>query len=334
MNWFNQLNLVPKNFIVANIVDVMKEDPENGVNKVYQLANDFIPDDKIKETITMIKAYYDEHPSVKLLIKNICYNTDKAVLNHTIQNLCVHTALDGHTKRQQQSQKYQLFIPPLLSLRVSNDRHHANVTTVHQWVEEGKELGIHLFILSGENQLYQSDYLDLYEKHKDVQFILITSPNEVLTLEKTSLQKLWNVLPVVTYENKTSSKTLEALTQLKKSNLLYGVTSSLTETTLKEIIANETTLSLIRHGARFNACAYQYEFQTLTKDQHQYVSQWANEIRQTKPYLPFMISQKQSGNFMLSIKLQERLFEYEVMQATPVEIKGSLYQFLKASTVK
>ena len=40
MNFLNNMNLLPKNFIVANIVEVLKEDPENGVEKLYEMSRE------------------------------------------------------------------------------------------------------------------------------------------------------------------------------------------------------------------------------------------------------------------------------------------------------
>ncbi|MFQ7546582.1 MAG: hypothetical protein ACLRLE_11365 [Turicibacter sp.] len=48
MNFLNNMNLLPKNFIVANIVEVLKEDPDNGVEKLYEMSGTFITDSQIK----------------------------------------------------------------------------------------------------------------------------------------------------------------------------------------------------------------------------------------------------------------------------------------------
>ena len=55
MNFLNNMNLLPKNFIVANIVEVLKEDPENGVEKLYEMSESLITDEQVKNMIIQIK---------------------------------------------------------------------------------------------------------------------------------------------------------------------------------------------------------------------------------------------------------------------------------------
>ncbi len=89
MNFLNNMNLLPKNFIVANIVEILKEDPDNGVDKLYEMSGTFITDPQIKGVIDQIKMYYDTHPAIKRYVKNMMYNTNKTCLNHFLQNVAV-----------------------------------------------------------------------------------------------------------------------------------------------------------------------------------------------------------------------------------------------------
>lgn len=59
LNFLNNMNLLPTNFIVANIVEVLKEDPENGVDKLYEMSQNFITDPQIQQTVKEIKSYYE-----------------------------------------------------------------------------------------------------------------------------------------------------------------------------------------------------------------------------------------------------------------------------------
>ena len=329
MNWLNQLNLVPKNFIVANVVDTMKEDPENGLDKVYKLASDFLPDEQIKQTLEVVKSYYDTHPSVKLLVKNICYNTSKPVLNYTLQNLCVNAGLDGHEKRKKAQSLHQIDIPPIMSLVVAADEQLAGAPQVMSWIGEGKSLGIHVYLLKGPNVLYTQPYLNLYQQHKDVQFILVSQPEDILRVGVESLEKLPNIMPLVVCPPPMNEpKLLQALTHLKKANLLYGVISDLTGEGIKPLVSPETTRSLIRHGARVHVCTYQ-QGKSLTTDQLNYVEEWANVIRQSMPYLPMMLKTTSQGTYALSVEIQGHVYGYEVVQAMPQQIKNSLISFLK-----
>ncbi len=329
MNWLNQLNLVPKNFIVANIVDIMKEDPETGVNRVYKLANDFLPDDKMKESVAVVKTYYDTHPSVKLLVKNICYNTNKLVLNHTLQNLCVNAGLDGHEKRKKAQATHRIEIPPLLSLVVTSENQKASPQQISAWVSEGKNLGIHLFLLKGEGVLYTPSYLNVYQQHKDVQFLLISESREIQEVTTDVLEKIPNIIPILNCQKTMNDPVLlKALLHLKKANLLYGVNSFITGEDIKTLVSPETTRSMIRHGARVHLCVYNADTKTVTKDQLMYVENWANHIRQTMPYLPLTLKVKSSGHYVLSLDIQGHLYEYQVVQAVAPQIQGGLVPFL------
>ena len=328
LNFLNQFNLIPKNFIVANIVDTLKDDPEQGIDKVYKLATDYVTDESVIQSINDVKSYYDTHPSVKLLLKNICYNTSKSVLNHTIQNICVHTMLDGQGKREKAQAKHHVVIPPILSARITTQNSRLMHTTLSNYLPEGKELGIHVYLLNGDDELYTSAYLSLYKKHSDIQFLLISKPEAILTLSVDQLSKMSNVTPVIVSTSETLTPTLQqAFSHLKKANLFYGAASDLTALSIQTLVSSTTTVQMIRQGARFHFWITSPQ-QPLTSDQQQYVKQCANQIRQTKPYLPILIEKTSQDNYALSLDLSDKPFTYEVIQLRSHLLQDTLAQYL------
>ena len=328
MNFLNQFNLIPKNFIVANIVDTLKDDPEQGVEKVYKLATDYVTDESVIQSVHDVKSYYDTHPNVKLLLKNICYNTSKSVLNHTIQNICVHTVLDGQGKREKAQAKHHMIVPPILSARVTAQNSRLMQTTLTNYLPEGKDLGIHVYLLNGDDELYTPAYLALYKKHTDIQFLLISKPEAILALSTEQLSKMSNVTPVVVSTEETLTPILQqAFSHLKKANLFYGAASDLTVKSIKTLVSPTTTVQMIRQGARFHLWITSQQ-QPLTDDQQQYVKQCANQIRQTKPYLPVLIEKTSQDNYALSLDLSGKPFTYEVVQLRPHLLQDTLVQYL------
>ena len=181
MNFLNNMNLLPKNFIVANIVEVLKEDPENGVEKLYEMSKSLITDEQVKSMIRQIKDYYDTHASIKRYIKNMIYNTNKTCLNHFLQNIAVKELWEGLSLRKEMSQKYQVHIPHALIINIgmncslyrkgclcqSDPNMAMPLSEISRLIHEAREIGIHLIVITGGDPFINDSLVKVYEKYDE-----------------------------------------------------------------------------------------------------------------------------------------------------------------------
>ncbi|EGC92802.1 radical SAM domain protein [Turicibacter sp. HGF1] len=365
LNFLNNMNLLPTNFIVANIVEVLKEDPENGVDKLYEMSQNFITDPQIQQTVKEIKSYYDSHPSIKRYIKNMVYNTHKNVLNHFLQNIVVKEAWEGINKREQASQKYQVQIPYALMLDIGMDcqlnckdcyypHDHSfsmPLSEIDRLVFEAKEIGIHLIILSGGDPVLNDGLLKLYEKYSDVEFIVFTNGTSMNTERCQRLVNLGNVLPMIVLEGEANEmkeqvnpglyhQIFETFDLLKSQGLLFGVVTPLKATNLEKVVSDRFILPLIKHGSRLQLYVSTHQPKSggeLTPKMNQWLERQLNDMRRMRPYMavhlqsysPF-IGRCVIGPLAYNIMLESMNQVVEIPQFNTKMINGArLVQVLK-----
>lgn len=337
MNFLNNMNLLPKNFIVANIVEVLKEDPENGVEKLYEMSQTFVSDPQVKVIINQIKAYYDTHPAIKRYIKNMIYNTNKRCLNHFLQNMAVKELWEGLPKREQLSTQYRLNIPHAIVIHIgmncslqcqgclckSDPNLAMPLSEIDRLVSEARELGIHQIVVTGGDPFINDSLLKVYEKYDDVEFMVMTNGSLLNDQRCLMLSKLGNVLPLITLEgNKeqmsqliqpaTYQDIITSLERLKANGILFGVVTPLKQSTFKFVTSDDFILPLIRKGSRVNCyvmtdhSAPSEQFETKALEE---LEARLSFICQTRPYVTLLL---RSGNpFICRCIVGPLFFDYE-----------------------
>lgn len=337
MNFLNNMNLLPKNFIVANIVEVLKEDPENGVEKLYEMSGTFITDPQVKGIITQIKAYYDTHPSIKRYVKNMIYNTNKTCLNHFLQNIAVKELWEGLSIREQMSKQYHIHVPHALVIHIgmncslqcrgclckSDPTFAMSLTEIDRLVTEARELGIHMVVMTGGDPFINDHLVNVYEKYDDIEFIVITNGSLLNDQRCQALSKLGNVLPLVTLEGKSEeveqsidstayTQILASLDRMKSHGILFGVLTPTKHSNLKLVTSDDFILPLIRKGSRMNWYVTSSHIATaeqLSANELDELEAHVSFIRQTRPYVTVVL---ESGNpFICRCVLGPLFFHYD-----------------------
>ena len=315
MNFLNNMNLLPKNFIVANIVEVLKEDPDNGVDKLYEMSGTFITDPQIKGVIDQIKQYYDTHPSIKRYVKNMMYNTNKTCLNHFLQNIAVKELWEGISTREEMAKKYSVAVPNALVLDLGMTcplsghgctclPHSGSVmpvAEVKRLVGEARELGIHIVVLTGGDPFLEERLLSVYEAYDDVEFIVLTTGLAMTPTVAERLSKIGNVFPLVILEGASTldatvyQSVLRSLDVMKGNGLLFGVLTPVTSKNVSEVTSDAFILPLIRKGSRLNGYVISLRGTKtpLTNEALIDLEEHISFIRETRPYVTALLETDQ-----------------------------------------
>ncbi len=315
MNFLNNMYLLPKNFIVANIVEILKEDPDNGVDKLYEMSGTFITDPQIKGVIDQIKMYYDTHPAIKRYVKNMMYNTNKTCLNHFLQNVAVKELWEGISTREEMSKKYSVAIPNALVLDLGmtcplsgrgctcrpQPGNVMPVSEVHRLVGEARDLGVHIVVLTGGDPFLEERLFSVYEAYDDVEFIVLTTGLAVTSVVAQRIAKLGNVLPLVILEgtqaldSTTQQTVLRSLDIMKTNGILFGILTPVTPKNVAQVTTDEFILPLIRKGSRLNGYVISLR-QTEAPWSHEALidlEEHISFIRQTRPYVTVLLETNQ-----------------------------------------
>ena len=282
MNFLNNMNLIPKNFIIANIVDTLKDNPEEGAEKIFEMADKFVKDPGTVTLLEQVKDAYYTRPAIRMYTKNLIYNTEKSCLTNFLQNVVVKELLEGLSKREQFSQKYQVDIPHGFILNMSE----TEINEIDRLIGQGRDLGIHLVILTNDDK----QLLKTFEKYSDVQFLVLTNGESLSTKRCEMLAELGNVFPMVINE-----ENINDFGHLKSSGLLYGMITPTTPNNFKKVTSDMAVLPEIRQGSRLNWYVTS-DKEMLEVQKIKQLKQRIDEIRQTRPYLTLHLETNQFLN--------------------------------------
>ncbi|MCL1948302.1 MAG: hypothetical protein FWF59_01025 [Turicibacter sp.] len=298
--------IIPKNFIVASIVDTLKSDPEAGAQKVFDLADKFVADEEVAHFVEEAKSAYCRQPNIRAYIKNLVYNTQKSSLNHFLNNLVVKHLLDGIPKRLEKQEKLKIQIPHLYILNVGYGENTMPEEAISRLVTQGKELGIHFIIVAGD-ALAHPGFWGTCEKNPDVQFLAFAKAADLDASLCQRLKSYPNLNPLV--------QGTQDVSQLKAASILFGRATEVNPANFLEATSDAAILPDIRQGSRIGFYITS-KADRLAPEQLQRIRQRINAIRQVRPYACFHL-ESENADFGGSLYFNERVNQKEIQLLIP-----------------
>ena len=130
-------------------------------------------------------------------------------------------------------------------------------------VREGKELGIHMYVLSGGEPLTRKkDVIALCEKHNDCAFLAFTNGTMIDEAFADEMKRVRNLIPAISvegFEEATDSRrgkgtykrVIKAMELLKEKKLPFGISVCYTSKNVNEAGSDEFMDAMIEKGAKF-----------------------------------------------------------------------------------
>ena len=297
INFLSQMNLIPKNFIVASMIDTLKENPETGAEKVFEMADKLVKEPKMIALLEQVKDAYYTNPTIRMYSKNLIYNTRKNCLNHLVQNILIKHLLEGSSKRE------RLAAPHAIVLNTEG----MTFDEVDHIISQAKNLSIHLIMLTGGKLAKNPRTFELYEQYADIQFLVFTK-SEALTMDYCeNLAEAGNVVPLV-----MTNEAVPHLEHLKVAGLLYGII------TWEQDLA---LLPFIRQGARF----HWYMASHFERD-------FKQRVEATRGKLPYvaMCVQNEGGKLTFAETINEEVYRITFPEINKLDLdKKSLNSLFK-----
>jgi len=306
MDFLKNMSFVPKNFIVANIVDTLKEDPETGAEKVFEMADKFVKDDSTLGILDQVKDVYYTRPAIRMYAKNLIYNTSKTCLNHFVQNIVVKSLMEGLPKREQLSQKYGVRIPHGLVFNLDN------LSEIERLAGQAKELGIHVIMLTQD----QEALIRVCEKHLDIQFLVITNDTKLSPKRCENLAKIGNITPMIQY-SKAGAPNIK---HLKTSGLLYGLVTKTHLDNYQHVTSDGFVLPCIRQGSRFH-CYMTSTSEAIDSQNMLQLKHRVDYIRQTRPYLTVHV-ETGHGSFIVEEMVNQKIHQIRLPEINSQNSQG------------
>ena len=246
--------------------------------KIVDLAEKFYTDAS-PETFERIRTYVSNPGNRWIrMINHVLDDADPQYVKSVLLNLGYEAFFCGTKKIRENRKKYDCNIPwlilfdPTMACNMhckgcwSGTYGHKSSLTYEQMdkiVTEGKELGVHLYMLTGgEPMVRKDDIFRLCEKHRDCFFAAYTNSTLIDETVCERVRKLGNLTFMLSIEG--SEKTndarrgeghyqaaMKAMDLLKKHGIIFGTSICYTRDNIEAVTSDAFFNMLVSKGAHF-----------------------------------------------------------------------------------
>ncbi|MCR4672515.1 MAG: radical SAM protein [Lachnospiraceae bacterium] len=245
------------------------------INYMQKLMGDTWPDsayDKLRNTFSKGGKYAQ-------FFDRILENTDTAFIKGLFMSIGFEAAFTGYRKVKANEKKYGCHLPWLI---IFDPTSACNLKCIGCWaaeygykssltweqmddlVTQGKELGIHAYIMTGgEPTVRKRDIVKLAKKHYDCAFMLFTNGTLVDQEFCDGMRESKNIILSMSIEGDeeatdsrrgkgTFQKIMNAMNLLHENGLVYGTSICYTSANYKAVTSDEFIDFLIDKGVTFS----------------------------------------------------------------------------------
>lgn len=260
----------------------VSKDPEKRIPKLMSRINSFMGEDN--DTLKKQRDYFTkwandpESPWNQMMVEILNGSVDKQVLKTIFDNFFLNANLIGWKRQSYCREKYDCNVPWAILLDptsacnlhctgcwASEYGQKLNLTfdEISDIIEQGKELGIFLYIYTGGEPLVRKDdILRLCRKHHDCVFLSFTNGTLVDDDFAKEVRKLGNFIPAFSvegFEEATDSrrgkgtykKVENAMRIFKENHLPFGISCCYTSQNADDITSEAYIDRMIKWGATF-----------------------------------------------------------------------------------
>ncbi|NLJ98736.1 MAG: radical SAM protein [Tissierellia bacterium] len=299
-------------------INYIEKDPMENLSKLLDWSEKFIARDNHKEILQKFREVVDDtNSNWYKLIERYFDELSPATRRNFLVNFMVNSGMLGIPLQYEIAEKYNCNVPWAILIDPTSG---CNLKCTGCWaseydktdslsydllnrvIEEGKELGIYMYLYSGGEPLVRKDDLvKLAEKHKDCFFLSFTNATLVDEKFAKKLGELGNfglAISIEGFEEETDmrrgkgtyKKIIEAMDLLKKEGVAFGFSTCYHKYNTESIGSEEYIDFLIDKGCMFG---WYFTYMPIGKDavtdllvtaeQREYMYHQIRELRTKKP---------------------------------------------------
>ena len=297
----------------------LEKDIRGGAKDLLNLAEKYVNKDATAIPIDEIKEAMDTPGGVLFsFVERGMKNLDKALLKNLFLNTVYEIGMTGRRRIKEKEAQMGVTVPKFIlmeptsgwNLLAFNDttgtagkvpRYDLSLIDMDRIVEEGEEMGIHLYFLSGgEPLMRREDILSLCKKHPKSIFMCFTNGTLVDETLGKEIKRVGNLVPIICLEELEESivfergqsawdRMLGACDALKKEKIMFGTAVCYTSqncvtATAKDFVKREIDLgSMFSMYSAYAPIAVGDDPQLMVSpEQRAYVLKRIREIRDFK----------------------------------------------------
>lgn len=263
---------------LEHVFRYLYKNPEENLLRLMDWADKFAGDEFQSQRRIVREAMTNpEHPYYQY-VRHIINDIDPHVMKTTAVNFFINAALAGWPKQEACRKRYGCNIPWTILLDPTSacnlhctgcwaaeygNKLNLTYEEIDDIIQQGKELGIYLYIYTGGEPLVRKkDLIRLCEKHSDCVFLCFTNATLIDEAFADEMLRVGNFVPSISLEGFETAtdgrrgdgvfqKVMQATELLRNKKLLFGISACYTSANFESITSEEFFDSLIDMGAYF-----------------------------------------------------------------------------------
>ena len=267
---------------IKSVLKMLHSNPEKAIPRLLKIIN-MVGKKLFPSQLKIINEYMSgPDKNVYQLVMRALNQLDPDVLDNVLMNFYVNVNVKGWAKQNELRAKYQCNIPWAILLDPTSacnlhckgcwaadygNRLNLSYEDIDSIIEQGKELGVYMYIYTGGEPLVRKDDLiRLCEKHDDCIFLCFTNATLIDEQFCQDLLRVKNFIPAISQEGSKETtdfrrsvgvnysvydKIEHAMNLLKENGLPFGISCCYTSENYEAVSSPEYIDQLIDWGALF-----------------------------------------------------------------------------------
>lgn len=268
-----------KKFGAIKAYDYLDKDPDKNIPKLLNWAEKIVPKGDFSNQLAAFHRVIDQPDNNWYqLIRSLWTDIDDDVRKTLFQNFILNANFDWATKRRAAMEQYGCNVPWAILLDPTSacnlhctgcwaaeygNRLNLSFDEIDSIIEQGKRLGIYMYIYTGgEPLMRKQELIALCNKHNDCIFLSFTNATLIDEAFAEEMLRVRNFVPSISIEgfeaatdgrrgDGTYQKVLHAMEILKQHKLPFGVSCCYTSQNLDSLSSEAFFDQLVAWGAKF-----------------------------------------------------------------------------------
>ena len=267
---------------IKSVLKMLHSNPEKAIPRLLKITN-MVGKKLFPSQLKIINEYMSgPDKNVYQLVMRALNQINPDVLDNVLMNFYFNVNVKGWAKQNELRAKYQCNIPWAILLDPTSacnlhckgcwaadygNRLNLSYEDIDSIIEQGKELGVYMYIYTGGEPLVRKDDLiKLCEKHDDCIFLCFTNATLIDEQFCQDLLRVKNFIPAISQEGSKETtdfrrsvgvnysvydKIEHAMNLLKENGLPFGISCCYTSENYEAVSSPEYIDQLIDWGALF-----------------------------------------------------------------------------------
>ncbi len=307
-----------QSFGMKRALSYLDKDPDRNIPRLMSWVERFDREGTIKKQSRVFRAIIDDKDNNWYhLINNVWTDLDTGVRKKFFENFVINATAIGGARQQKAKAEHNCNVPWAILMDPTSacnlhctgcwaadygDKLSMDIGTLDSIIEQGKALGVFMYIYSGgEPLIRKKDILSLCEKHDDCMFLAFTNGTLIDEAFADEMLRVKNFIPAISVEGfedetdlrrgaGTYRKVIRAMDILREKRLAFGFSACYHSKNTESMGSEEFIDEMLKKGCKFG---WFFTYMPVgvnavpellaTADQREYMYHQIRKFRETKP---------------------------------------------------